>query len=136
MPFPIYTAIFAGLMFLLGAALAGNVILHRRAHKAPIGNPHNDRMLERKCRAFGNFAEYTPLMLIAVFLLELLNFRILALVAAILFFLGRLAHAYSLLYAEPKKHNYNLRVTGMMITLLGLASTGLVLLVLAFIRLF
>jgi uncharacterized membrane protein YecN with MAPEG domain len=105
------TSLFAGLFTLLFVRLAFNVIRLRRTNKVALGAGGFSE-LEGAIRAHGNFAEYVPLGLI---LLALLEFKSLhpAIVAVLggVFLLGRLLHAQALTHA-----NLGLRVRGMMLT--------------------
>ena len=115
------TATYAGLLGLVYIALSMNVIRTRRAAQVSLGSGGND-LLERRMRAHGNFAEYVPLALLLIALLEAggqATWLIHALGIALL--LGRLLHGYALssLTRRPAA-----RVGGMMLTLavIGLAA--------------
>jgi uncharacterized membrane protein YecN with MAPEG domain len=108
--FPI-TSFFAGLFTLYFVRLAFNVIRLRKANKVSLGSGgHSD--LEIAIRVHGNFAEYVPLGLILLALLESHNTHpIVVLVLGFTLGLGRFLHAQGL-------HTGNLkyRVRGMMLT--------------------
>lgn len=127
MVFP-YTSLFAASYLLLFVALTIQVIHHRRRHRIPLGNPTQDEMLERKIRVQGNFAETTPLLLIALLLLESAGFHYLIMALGLLHLLGRMCHAYGLLEAEPKRRNFTYRTMAMVMTLSGMGMAALVLL--------
>jgi uncharacterized membrane protein YecN with MAPEG domain len=63
------TPIYAGLLGLLFLALSLNVIRTRRDKKISLGDG-GDALLQRRMRAQGNFAEYVPIALILIALLE------------------------------------------------------------------
>ncbi len=67
---PKITLLFAALHVLLLLYLAYRVVGHRRAFKVGIGTG-GDHRLERKIRVHGNFAEYVPMALLMLALLEL-----------------------------------------------------------------
>lgn len=125
--FPI-AGLFAALYACAFCALSVNVIIHRRKSKAGIGNPNHDAMLERKIRAHGNFAEYTPLMLVMLLLLEASKFIWLMECLGMLYLLARASHAYGLLVAEPERKDFRFRVAGMATTFscYGFAAVALV----------
>jgi hypothetical protein len=122
MPLPI-TALFAALLTGLYLALCFRVIGQRRAHRIALGTGHP--ALERAYRAQANFAEYVPLGLILLGLLEGLGAPG-ALVVALGLALaaGRGLHAFGI-SQEPEV--LRLRVTGMMLTFGMLAGTALLL---------
>jgi uncharacterized membrane protein YecN with MAPEG domain len=89
------TALYAGLLTTLYLALAGRVIRFRRSRRIDLGDG-GDCLFRRYLRGHANFAEYVPLGLVLLLLLEqggwpgwLLHALGLTLVA------GRLAHAWS-----------------------------------------
>ena len=59
------TAIYAALLGLLFLALSVNVVRTRRATRVSLGAGDHP-LLERRIRAHGNFAEYTPIALILI----------------------------------------------------------------------
>jgi uncharacterized membrane protein YecN with MAPEG domain len=69
MTFPALTAIYAALLALLFVALSIWVIAGRAKHRVHHGDGGNDD-LNRRIRAHANFAEYVPLILLLVALLE------------------------------------------------------------------
>jgi uncharacterized protein len=119
-----HTSIYAGLCGLLMAWLALQAIKVRRANKVRLGDGGNFE-LQSAIRAHGNFAEYMPIVLIMLFLLEFNGAPVLVIhVIGIAFLVGRWKHAQGLLKNDLRK-----RVMGMGFTLnilIGLAIANLV----------
>ena len=63
------TALYAGLLVAALLFLTYRVILHRRGRRVDLGDG-GDRLLQRYLRGHGNFAEYVPLGLLLLLLLE------------------------------------------------------------------
>ena len=105
--------------------LALQTIKVRRANKVKLGDG-GDFELQSAIRAHGNFAEYMPITIILLFLLEYNGMHYLVIhVIGIAFLVGRLTHAQGLL-----KDNLRKRVMGMGFTLniiIGLAIANIVL---------
>jgi uncharacterized protein len=113
---PIYAIAFA-LFFL---ALSIYVIKMRMAKHVSFGHL-GDAELESVIRAHGNFAEYIPVFLILLLLLEL-NYAnpFLSHMLGITMLVGRSLHAYSVLYFERKHNHMSMRVGGMLCTFLAI----------------
>ena len=116
------TALYAGLLVPLYLFLTYRVILHRRGRRVDLGDG-GDRLLQRYLRGHANFAEYVPLGLLLMLLLEqggwpswLLHLSGLALLG------GRLAHAWSFSTAELRLPS---RTAGMVLTMGMLAVAAL-----------
>jgi len=93
---PRITLFIASLHVLLYVALALRVVLHRRAHRIGVGTGGDDAMT-RKVRVHANFAEYVPLALLMLALLELSGFRAGLLWAfGVVLLLARVLHAIGL----------------------------------------
>ncbi len=93
---PVITAFWAGLIGLLGLALAINVVRLRQKFVVGLGDGGHPP-LERAIRIFGNFAEYTALCLVLVALLEMTGgTRWLVHACGAALFVGRAAHAWGL----------------------------------------
>ena len=107
------TALYAGLLALLFVFLAVRVIGARRSAKVAIGDG-GDAPLRRRMRVHANFAEYVPLALLLIALLEGLKISTLVLhgLGVVLLF-GRVVHAFGV-SQEPE--DLRLRVTGMVAT--------------------
>jgi uncharacterized membrane protein YecN with MAPEG domain len=89
------TPLYAGLLALWFVILALRVVLHRRRAKVSLGDG-GDTLLARAIRGHGNFAEYVPLALLMMAMLELVRTSIYVLhVLGILLLLGRLLHGYA-----------------------------------------
>jgi uncharacterized membrane protein YecN with MAPEG domain len=94
---PLITPLYAALAAVILIVLALRVIGARRGHSVAIGDGA-DEDLARRIRAHGNFAEYTPLALVLILLLELGGapaWQLHPLGAALI--LGRIVHAWSLI---------------------------------------
>jgi hypothetical protein len=120
MSFPVITAKLAGL-FLLGlVALSVLVILRRGATRTLLGDG-DDAVLRARIRAHGNYAEFVPLGLLGVMLVELSGapaWQVWALGLALA--AGRLAHAVALVGGILL-----LRPVGMMLTFAALVMAAL-----------
>lgn len=107
------------------AWLAVQTIKARRANRVKLGDGGNFA-LQSVIRAQGNFAEYMPIVLILLFLLEYNGMYFLVIHAiGIAFLIGRWIHAQGLL-----KDNLRYRMRGIsftLIILIGLATTNILL---------
>jgi uncharacterized membrane protein YecN with MAPEG domain len=93
---PVITAFYAGLLGIVGLFLAARVIAGRAKHAIQVGDGGREDMTLR-IRAFGNFAEYVPLVLVLAALAEGLGgprWAAHAVGAALV--AGRLLHAWGL----------------------------------------
>ena len=118
---PVYAALL-GLIFI---GLSVNAIKARRRFQIAVGDGGNDEML-RAARVHGNFAEYAPLALLLIFMLEMQTvppLLIHALCTALV--LGRLSHAFGV---RKVKEDLRFRIFGMVLTFVTLAATALALL--------
>ncbi|MEQ8857646.1 MAG: MAPEG family protein [Pseudomonadales bacterium] len=107
------TPIYAGALALLFVALSVRTLRLRRRLGIAIGDGGDDLML-RAMRAHANFAEYTPLALLLVLMLELQGgspWQVHALGAMLL--AGRTLHAFGV-SRTPERYVY--RVSGMALT--------------------
>lgn len=122
------TPVYAGLIALLFVLLGMRVIRARRQAKIPLGDG-GDRILLRRLRAHGNLAEYAPMAVVLMALIEWQGASAPLVHAVGLCLLGgRLIHAYGV-SAEPE--TYRLRVAGMALTFTALIIGGVVNLALA-----
>jgi hypothetical protein len=127
-PLPVtslYAALLAGLFLLLSVRVIGA----RRRHHLALGTGH--RLVERAARAHGNFAEYVPMALVLLGLLEgmgLPGWWLHALGTALA--AGRGLHAFGI-SREPEALRW--RVAGMALTfaVLGVSAAALLGLALA-----
>jgi uncharacterized membrane protein YecN with MAPEG domain len=116
------TPLYAGLLTLLFVVLSIRVIGMRRAAGVGLGDGGN-RVLLRRQRAHGNFAEYVPLALVLMALAELQHLPPWLLHAiGLLLLAGRAAHAYGL-SQEPELTKG--RVAGMALTFAALIAGAL-----------
>ena len=116
------TSLYAGLLAPLYLWLTLRVIRFRRGERVDMGTG-DSRLLERYVRAHANFAEYAPLSLLLLALLDLggwpgwlLHLLGLALLT------GRLAHAWSFSAAELRLRS---RTAGMLLTVTPIAIMAL-----------
>jgi uncharacterized membrane protein YecN with MAPEG domain len=116
------TAALASVLALLYLYLAARTILLRRQKNVPLGTG-GDAELEKAIRAHANFAEYVPLALLLILMLELQNAsRLLISFLGLLLVSGRSIHAYGVSQASE---DFRLRVAGMSMTLACLALSAI-----------
>lgn len=114
---PAITPLYAAALTALFVVLSARVITYRRANKVSLGDG-GDRVLERRMRAQGNFAEYVPLGLILMLGAELAGAGALWVHATgLLLLAGRLMHGIGFSFL---RQNMLLRVGGMVLTLSSL----------------
>ena len=119
---PLYGAILA----LLYVALSVRTLRMRRALGIPIGDS-GDRTMLRTMRVHANFAEYVPLTLLLVFMLELNGASGLVVHGLCLCLLvGRTSHAIGVSRSDE---NFKFRVFGMAMTFVALIGAAARLLV-------
>lgn len=108
--------IYAALLAFLYLALTAFVIIARKKERVLLGPGEDPKSpLFRAVRAHGNFAEYTPFLLILMAFLELQGADALLLHSlGFLFVFSRILHAVSIGGAQ---HSMKLRVRSMMATL-------------------
>ena len=115
-------AVYASLLALMYVFLSIRIIGLRRGKKIAIGSGA-DRQLERAIRVHSNFAEYAPLALLLILMLELQSaHKILLVFLGLLLFVGRLVHAYGV---SQEDEDFRLRVTGMTMTFMSLIFSAL-----------
>lgn len=125
------TAIFASLLALLFIVLSVRTLTLRKKLQIGIGDG-NDKSLLRAIRVHGNFAEYTPLGLILLGLLESLDpLSGLVIGFGLCLLIGRCVHAFGV---SQVKENFKFRVTGMALTFTCLAGCSLTILSLTVIN--
>ena len=116
----IVTPLYAGLLALLFFALSLRVV-QMRGTGISLGDGGNLAML-RRIRGHANFAEYVPLVLIMMALLELSKFSIYVLHAlGITLFVARLLHGYALSFTEKFKFG---RFWGTLLTYIVMVVAG------------
>ncbi len=119
------TGIYAALAALLIVILAVRVTLRRRAIKVGIGNG-GDAILARRIRAHANAAEYVPLALMLLLILELNQTQPLLLhVFGCVLIAGRLLHGFGLSTSPAVTPG---RAIGITLTWLVIAAMALLLL--------
>lgn len=110
---PTIVCFYAGILALFYIGLSLRIPLARRALRVSIGTGGSPK-LERLVRAHGNFAEYAPMLLTLMLLLELRSAPpVLLHVCGILLVASRLAHAYGV---SQEKENLRIRITAMRTT--------------------
>lgn len=115
------TPLYGGLLALLFLALSLRAIAARRRARLALGTGDNPALL-RAIRVHANFAEYVPLALLLMLLLELQGMPAPILHAlGVMLLLARLVHAGGVARANE---NFRYRVAGMGLTLtmIGLAA--------------
>lgn len=116
--------IYAALLTLLYLALSIRTVRARRRARVAVGDGGNPQLL-RAMRVHANFAEYVPLALLLLALLELRSAPAWLLHGlGLLLLLARLAHAYGV---SQVKENFRFRVVGVLGSLatLGVAAAWL-----------
>jgi len=115
------TMFYAGVLALLFLALSVQTIRMRAKHNVNLGDGGNPAM-QRIMRGHGNFAEYVPMVLILMALLETQNAgAVLMNVIGGTLLVGRLIHGYT--FAMTEKF-FAGRVAGASLTLLSLGIAG------------
>lgn len=111
------TSVYAVLLALLFLGLSVRAMLGRRRARVPLGDGAGEE-LRRRLRAHANFAEYAPLGLILMALLELQGAggAVLNLIGLLLL-AGRVAHAFGI--SRIPEHR-PARVIGMCLTMLSM----------------
>ncbi len=124
----ITTPLVASLLALLYLVLSVRVIGARNSERISLGDRGNDILL-RRMRVHANFAEYTPLSLLLLLMLELMGGAHWLLYGLGLFLVvGRTVHAYGV-GSDPEPMNF--RAVGMVLTFVVIGTAALANLVLA-----
>jgi uncharacterized membrane protein YecN with MAPEG domain len=119
---PTIVPFYASLLALLYFYLSVRVIRTRRQEHIPLGDHRNVRVL-RAIRVHSNFAEYVPLALILITIVELRDVsRLLVHGLCVALVVGRVVHAYGV---SQEKENYRLREAGMALTFGSILIAGL-----------
>ena len=125
-----HTSIYAGFCGLMLCWLALQTIKLRRANKVKLGDG-GVAELQAAIRAHGNFAEYMPIVLILLFLLEYNGAHpVIIHIIGIAFMVGRYTHANAILNDDLRQ-----RVKGIGFTLNILIGLSLANIVMAFLKL-
>lgn len=112
-PIPTILPLYAALLTIMFVILSIRTIRQRRKLKISLGDAdHKD--MQRAMRVHANFAEYVPLSLLMVYLVEqsgVYAWFVHLLCMGLL--IGRLSHAYGV---SQQRENFTFRVTGMSLT--------------------
>jgi uncharacterized membrane protein YecN with MAPEG domain len=111
------TAFYAGLLGILFFYLSALVVKDRLSKKIPLGDG-DDNHFQQVIRAHGNFSEYTPIVLILLFIAEVnLSQPTILHLAGSALLSGRFLHAFGL-----RRHSGSSwqRVSGMLLTFASL----------------
>ena len=113
----IYAALLTGLYLLLAARVIGA----RRAARVALGTG-GDAVIERRARVHANFAEYVPIAVLLLLLLEMAGYpRWVVHALAAPFLLARIAHAWGMSQANE---DFRFRTGGMIVTFAVLAAAA------------
>ncbi|GLI91687.1 MAPEG family protein [Methylocystis echinoides] len=116
------TAVFASVLALFYIYLSLRTIRLRRGKRIALG-AGGDSQMERAIRVHSNFAEYVPLSLLLILMLELQSAnKALVGFLGFLLLLGRCVHAYGV---SQEAEDFRFRVGGMMLTFASLALASL-----------
>ena len=123
------TSIYAVLLALLFLGLSTRAMLGRRRMRVPLGEGTSED-LRRRLRAHANFAEYVPLALILMALLELQGAGGIVLnIIGLLLLAGRIAHAYGISripeHLTARRIGVGFTVLSMILSCLALLSIAL-----------
>ena len=118
--------LYASILALLFVTLSVRTLRLRQRLKIGIGDAGNTQML-RAMRVHSNFAEYVPLSLLLLYLVEAQGgWPLLVHALGLCLVTGRLAHAYGV---SRTNENFNFRIAAMAMTFTVLVTTSLFLLV-------
>ena len=134
----VITGFYAACLSFLFIGLTIHTIKGRRQNRVPLGD-NNKYDLQKRIRAHSNFAEYTPIFLILLGVLEYLGLPGYGLhILGGLFMAARLSHAYGLTiaerYEEGKLLNSKYRVRGMAGTFFAIGTSASLILILLLMR--
>ena len=116
------TTLYAGLLALLFLYMPFRVIRVRRGRRVDMGDA-GDPLLQRYIRAHANFAEYAPIGLLLLLLVEAGGWPLwVAHLLGCMLVVGRVSHAWSFSVAELREPS---RVVGMVLTTNMLALAAL-----------
>jgi uncharacterized membrane protein YecN with MAPEG domain len=114
----VVTPLYAALLALWFLVLSLRVITLRRSARVSLGDGGNP-MLARAIRGHANFAEYVPLALLLLLILELSRFSIYLIHAlGVILLLARLMHGYALAFTSESRIG---RAGGVLLTVIVLA---------------
>ena len=125
MAIPVITLLVTSVLIGIQIVLTAIVIKARRGSQIAVGSD-GVPYLDRAVRAHGNFIEVTPIFLISLLLLELVNSYLWwVAILGLVFSVGRVLHARSLLVTELRSGSYRQRVLGMMLTMIALTASAI-----------
>ena len=125
MAIPVITLLVTSVLIGIQIVLTTIVIRARRRSQIAVGSDDAPD-LERAVRAHGNFTEVTPIFLISLLFLELIDSYLWwVAMLGVIFIVGRVLHARSLLVTELRSESYQQRVIGMMLTMISLAASAI-----------
>jgi uncharacterized membrane protein YecN with MAPEG domain len=125
MAIPVITLLITSCLIIIQMVLTAIVIRERRRSKVHIDSDEAC-VLERAIRAHTNFTEVTPIFLISLLILELLDSYLWWVsILGVAFILGRILHATSLLSEAALTETYPGRMLGMLLTLIPLAASAI-----------
>ncbi len=117
------SAFYASLIAIIFLALSAHVIVYRRSAHVSLGDG-DDPHLRRRIRGQANCAEYAPIGLIMIVLMELQGAPWLLLhLVAISFVAGRFLHGYAL--SGTRQWVFG-RVWGMLLTLISIGAAAII----------
>jgi Uncharacterized relative of glutathione S-transferase, MAPEG superfamily len=123
---PVITSLYAAILALLFYKLSMRTIQLRRQLRIPIGDGGEPQMI-RAMRVHANFAEYVPLALVLLFLVESNGAQSWVVhVLGLILLAGRLLHAGGV---SRVKEDFRLRIAGMRMTFIMLIAASVYLLV-------
>jgi uncharacterized protein len=115
---PLYAALLGLVFFYLSVRTIG----FRRKLKIGIGTNNNQEML-RATRVHSNFAEYTPITLLLIYLVEIQGGASIFIHAlGLLLLFGRILHAYGMSHIQE---NFVYRASGMIMTFAVIMSSSI-----------
>jgi uncharacterized membrane protein YecN with MAPEG domain len=125
MAIPVITLLVTSVLIGIQLVLTAIVIKARRGSQITVGS-EGAPGLERAIRTHGNFTEATPIFLISLLLLELVDSYLWwVAILGVIFISGRVLHARSLLVTELRSGSYRQRVLGMMLTMISLGASAI-----------
>jgi len=120
------TSVYASLLILLFVGLSVRTIRLRRRLRIAIGDQGNQEMA-RAMRVHANFAEYVPISLLGILLVELQGGEdLLVHFLGVLLLTGRVVHAFGV---SRSSENYRYRVFGMAMTFTTMGFAAVMLLI-------
>jgi uncharacterized membrane protein YecN with MAPEG domain len=125
MAIPVITLLITSCLIIIQLVLTAIVIRERRRSKVHIDSD-GALVLGRAIRAHANFTEVTPIFLISLLILELVDSYLWWVsILGVAFILGRILHATSLLSEAALTETYPRRMLGMLLTLIPLTASAI-----------